>query len=165
MIDALKNFLLQNFGLNLGVFICSMLPVLELRGSIPLGAFRQMPWLLNYVISVIGNFIPVPFILLFIEKLIEFMKKTKLFRGFALWLEKKAVKKSVKLENYSFWGLVVLVAIPLPGTGAWTGSMVAALVGMKFPKAMLAVFPGILIAGVIVTLISYGVLGFLSFML
>ena len=165
MIEAIKEFFSSHLGIHWGVFFCSMIPVIELRGAIPLGAAGGMQWWLNYIIAVIGNFVPVPFILLFIKQIIELMKKVKFLRRFALWLESRAEKNKGRVEQYSFWGLVTLVAIPLPGTGAWTGSLVAALLGMKLPKAMLAIALGILIAGAIVTLISYGVLGFLSFVL
>jgi len=165
MIEAIKEFFSVYLGIHWGVFLCSMIPIIELRGAIPLGTAGGLPWWLNYIIAVVGNFAPVPFILLFIGRIIELMKKVKFLKGFALWLERRAEKNKGKVENYSFWGLVALVAIPLPGTGAWTGSLVAALFGFKMPKAMLAIALGILIAGAIVTLISYGVLGFLSFLI
>ena len=165
MIKALEDFFLNTLGKELCVLFCSMIPIIELRGAIPLGTALGLPWWENYLLAVIGNFIPVPFILLFIRKILELMKKVKHLDKFALWLEKKADKNKERIEKYSFWGLVTLVAIPLPGTGAWTGSLVAALMHVKIPKAMLAVICGILIAGVIVTLISYGVLGFLSFLI
>ena len=165
MINAIENFFLNTLGKELCVLLCSMLPIIELRGAIPLGAALGLPWWENYLLAVIGNFIPAPFILLFIRKILEWMKKVKHLDKFALWLEKKADKNKERIEKYSFWGLFALVAIPLPGTGAWTGSLVAALMHVKFPKAILAVICGILAAGVIVTLISYGVLGFLSFLI
>ena len=165
MIKAIEVFFLNTLGKELCVLLCSMLPIIELRGAIPLGAALGLPWWENYLLAVIGNFIPVPFILLFIRKILEWMKKVKHLDKFALWLEKKADKNKERIEKYSFWGLFALVAIPLPGTGAWTGSLVAALMHVKFPKAILAVICGILAAGVIVTLISYGVLGFLSFLI
>ena len=165
MIKAIEVFFLNTLGKELCVLLCSMLPIIELRGAIPLGAALGLPWWENYLLAVIGNFIPAPFILLFIRKILEWMKKVRHLDKFALWLEKKADKNKERIEKYSFWGLFTLVAIPLPGTGAWTGSLVAALMHVKFPKAMLAVACGILAAGVIVTLISYGALGFLSFLI
>ena len=165
MIKAIEVFFLNTLGKELCVLLCSMLPIIELRGAIPLGAALGLPWWENYLLAVIGNFIPAPFILLFIRKILEWMKKVRHLDKFALWLEKKADKNKERIEKYSFWGLFALVAIPLPGTGAWTGSLVAALMHVKFPKAILAVICGILAAGVIVALISYGVLGFLSFLI
>ena len=165
MINTIKNFFLETLGKELCVFLCSILPVLELRGAIPIGAAFKLPWWENYLLAVAGNCIPGIVILLFVRKLLEWMKKVKYLDKFAFWLEKKADKNKERIEKYSFWGLFTFVAIPLPGTGAWTGSLVAALVHVKVPKALLAVICGILTAGVIVTLISYGVLGFLSFLL
>ena len=164
MIEAIEKFFLETLGRELCVFFCSMIPIIELRGAIPLGAALKLPWWQNYMIAIVGNYLPVPFILLFIRKILELMKKVKGLCKVALWLEKKADKNKEKIEKYSFWGLFAFVAIPLPGTGAWTGSLVAALIHMRFPKAMLAVLCGILTAGVLMTLISYGVLGFLSFL-
>jgi uncharacterized membrane protein len=162
MVDSIKNFIIDVFGAELGVFFCSMLPIIELRGSIPLGAFLDLPWYINYFISVIGNLVPVPFILLFIRAIINWMKGVKIFKKIAFWLEAKAEKNQGKLAKGIFLGLFLFVAIPIPGTGAWTGSLVAALMGIKFKDAFFAVLLGVLTAGVIMTLASYGVVGFLS---
>ena len=108
--------------------------------------------------------LPVPFILLFLRWFLEIMKKTRLLGGIARWLERKADKNKDKVDKYGFWGLTLLVAIPLPGTGAWTGSLVASLMRINFWKALLACFIGVLIAGVIITLAAYGAVGFLSFL-
>ncbi len=164
MLDTFKSFLVRTIGMRWAVFLCSMIPIIELRGSIILGATLELPWWQNYLISVIGNMIPVPFILLLIRWVLGLMKKTRLFGKLAAWLEQKAEKNKPKVEKYGFWGLCILVAIPLPGTGAWTGSLVAALMRINFWKALLAVFIGVLIAGVIMTLASYGVVGFLGFL-
>ena len=168
MAESIKNFFVNLFGNAFGdkiaVFLCSMLPIIELRGSIPLGAACGIPWYLNYIISVVGNLLPVPFILLLIKKIIEWMKTTKVFSRFANWLEAKTEKNKGKLEKGVFVGLMLFVAIPIPGTGAWTGSLLAALTGIKFKKSILAITLGVLIAGVIMTLASYGVVGFLSFL-
>lgn len=165
MVEAIQNFFLEFVGRELCVFFCSMIPIIELRGGIPLAAALGLPWWQSYIIAVIGNMLPVPFILLFIRAVLKWMKKVPGLRRFANWLEKKADKNKEKVEKYSFWGLFLFVAIPIPGTGAWTGSLVAALINTKFPKALLAVALGVLTAGVIMTLISYGILGFLSFLI
>lgn len=167
MTTAIKNFFLKLLGKHLGVFICSMIPIIELRGSIPLGAALGLPFWLNYLLSVIGNLLPVPIILLFVKAVLTWMRRCRvgLFNKISEWLFKKAEKNRPKIEKYGFWGLFVFVAIPLPGTGAWTGSLVAALFDFKFGKAMLSVTLGVLTAGVVFTLISYGVLGFLSILL
>ena len=158
MIDALKEWLVHAVGARFGVFFCAMIPVLELRGAIPLGMFLKMPWWQSYLFAVLGNMLPVPFVLLFITKLIAWMQKSrvKFLNKFGNWLVKKAEKNRGKIEKYSFFGVCLFVAIPLPVTGAWTGSLVAATIGMKFWKALLSCFLGVLIAGVIVTLIAYG---------
>ena len=152
-------------GKRMAVFLCSMIPIIELRGAIPLGAGLGLPWWQNYILCVIGNMLPVPFILLFIKWFIGLMKKTKKLSGLALWLEKKAEKNRPKVEKYGFWGLALFVGIPLPMTGAWTGALVAALFDFKFWRSMLAAFVGVLMAGVIMTLASYGAVGFLGWLL
>lgn len=167
MVEAIQKFFLDTVGEHLCVLICSMIPIIELRGAIPLGAGLGLPFWVNYPLSVIGNLLPVPIILLCIKAVLNWMSKSKvkIFNKVANWLFKKAEKNRPKIEKYSFWGLFLFVAIPLPGTGAWTGSLVAALINMKFGKAILSVALGVMAAGVIMTLVSYGVLGFLSFLL
>ena len=157
MVEAIEQFFLETVGRPWCVFFCSLLPIIELRGAIPLGAGLGLPLWQNYLISITGNMLPVPFILLMIRWVLEVMKKIKGLRKIALWVEAKAEKNRPKIEKYSFWGLFAFVAIPLPGTGAWTGSLVAALIRMDFKKAILAVLLGVLSAGVIMSLISYGV--------
>ena len=146
-------------GAHFGVMICAMLPIIELRGAIPLGAALSMPWWLNYICAVVGNMLPIPFILLFVRKFIAWMtaSRVRFFNRIGGWLTRKAEKNRGRIEKYSFWGVCLFVAIPLPITGAWTGSLVAATIDMKFWKAMLSCLLGVMIAGVIMTLASYGV--------
>ena len=160
MVAAIERFFLETVGKKLCVFFCSMLPIIELRGAIPLGAGFGLPWWLSYILSVAGNMLPVPFILLFVKTVIAWASKSKLaiFNKFAGFLTKKIEKNRDKIAKYSFWGVCFFVAIPLPMTGAWTGSLVAATLDMKFWKALLSCFLGVLIAGAVVTLISYGAL-------
>jgi len=165
MIQAIKDFFIRVVGARGAVFFCSMLPIIELRGSVILGAALDLPWWQNYLISVVGNLLPIVFVLLFINWFLEVLKKVKGLRKISFWLEKKAEKNRPKIERYGFWGLTLFVMIPLPGTGAWTGALAAALMKMKFWKAFLAIVIGVLCAGAIMTLASYGVLGFLSFLL
>ena len=150
---------------HLYVFVLSMVPVIELRAAIPLGAGLGLPILSNYLVSVLGNFLPVPFILLFIRHILAWMKTTKRLSRIALWLEEKAQKHSSKVLRYATFGLFLFVAIPLPGTGAWTGALVASLFGLPRRLSLLSILLGVIIAGVIMCLASYGVLGFLSFLL
>lgn len=159
MIEAIKTFFLETVGKELCVFLCSMIPIIELRGAIPMGAAFGLPIWKTYLLSIVGNMVPVPFILLFIKKIIQWMNnsKVKFFNKIGGFLIRKAEKNREKIEKYSFWGVCLFVAIPLPATGAWTGSLVAAVIDMKFWKAMLSAFVGVLISGIIMTLISYGV--------
>lgn len=156
MIDAIERFFLETVGREWCVFFCSMLPVIELRGAIPLGAGLGLPWWQNFMLSVVGNIAPVPLILLFTRWAIGAMKNVRFLSRFALWLEQKAEKNRGKVEKYAVWGLTLFVAIPLPGTGAWTGSLVAALIGMRFWKGLLSAVLGVLIAGLIMLSVSYG---------
>lgn len=166
MSETISKFFLEIVGKELCVFFCSMLPVIELRGAIPLAFGLGLPWWQAYLISVVGNLLPVPFILLFINAIIKWMSKSKVkfFNKISDFLLTRVEKKRDKIERYSFWGLCLFIAIPLPVTGAWTGSLVAAVVGMKPWKAFLSAFLGVLIAGAVVTLIVYGGIGFLAWL-
>ena len=141
------------------VFIISLFPILELRGGILASSLLDVTMWKGILISAIGNIIPIPFILFFIKKIFAAMKKTKLLRPLVEKMENKAMKKRDQIEKYEFWGLVLFVGIPLPGTGAWTGSLIAALLGVKFKKAFPAVIIGICMATVIMWFISYVLLG------
>lgn len=159
IVNAIQTFFLDTVGEELCVLFCSMIPIIELRGAIPMGAVFGMPWWQSYILSVIGNMLPVPIILLFVKAVITWMGKSKVkfFNKIADFLNKRVEKRRGQIEKYSFWGVCFFVAVPLPVTGAWTGSLVAAMIDMKFWKALVSCFIGVLIAGVIMTLISYGV--------
>ncbi len=134
------------------VFLLSMVPVIELRGSIPLGiGYDLNPWLV-YALSVVGNMVPVPFILLFIRKIFQWMKRFPRLARIAEKFEARAAKKSGAVKKSETIGLCLLVAIPLPGTGAWTGALVAALMNMRMKRALPTIFVGVLLAGLAVTL-------------
>ena len=141
------------------VFIISMCPFLELRGGLLAASLLKVPILKAIPISIIGNIIPIPFILFFIRAIFAWMKKFKIFRGLIERLEKRAMSKSGKVTQYEFMGLVLFVGIPLPGTGAWMGSLIAALLEMDIKKAVVAELIGIAIATVIMSFVSYGLLG------
>ena len=166
MIEAIENFFVNSVGKELGVFICSMIPVIELRGGIPLGAALGLPWWESYLLAVAGNMVPVPVILLFVRKFISWMSasKVKFFNKIAAFLERKAEKNRGKIEKYAFWGICLFVAVPLPITGAWTGALVCATIGEKIWRALVSCFIGVCIAGVIMTLASYGVVAALNFL-
>lgn len=142
-------------------FIISLFPILELRGGLLAAspAFLNVPLGKALISCILGNLLPIPFVLLLIEKILVLMEKWKITAWFAVWLRKKAEKHKPKIEKYGFWGLVLFVGIPLPGTGAWTGSLVASLLHMPFRKSMAACVIGVLMAAVIMTAISYGILG------
>lgn len=134
------------------------LPVLELRGAIPYGVANGLPYFGVLAVSVIGNMLPVPFIILFVRKIFDWMKKkSKSLAGIAEKLEKRAENKMDVIEKYEMLGLFILVAIPLPGTGAWTGSLISALLGLRLKNAFPMILLGVLTAGVIMMIISYGV--------
>ncbi len=141
------------------VFIISMIPILELRGGLIVSRLIQVPITTAVPLCIIGNIIPIPFILLFIKQIFRWLKKVKVFRGLIEKLENRAMSKSDSIKKYEFWGLVLFVGIPLPGTGAWTGSLIAALLEVDFKKAILAELLGIIIATVIMSILSYGLLG------
>lgn len=143
------------------IFIISMIPILELRGGLLAAspALLNVPILRAIPICIIGNLLPIPFILLLIEKVLDLMEKIPGFCKIARWVRQKADKNKGQIEKFGFWGLALFVGIPLPGTGAWTGSLVAALLHMKFGKAIAAILVGIAMATIIMSLLSYGLLG------
>ena len=141
--------------------LISMIPLLELRGSILVAGLLKLPFIQTFIAAVIGNMIPIPFILIFIRKIFEWMKNSriKLIAAIPTKLEKKVMKKSGQIEKYGYWGLFLFVAIPLPGTGAGTGSLLSVLLGMDRKNSLLFIFLGVLTAGLIMSLVGYGVLG------
>ena len=165
MTETLVQWFVQNLGgsaaKELVIFIISMIPILELRGGLLAAgpAFLNVPMWRAIPICIIGNLIPVPFILLFITKIFNWLKGTKHLKPFVERMENRAMNKKDQIEKYEFWGLLLFVGIPLPGTGAWTGSLIAALLGIKFKKAFPAVCLGILLAAFIMTVLSYTVIG------
>ena len=129
LIGMMSGLLSLSFGKQLVVFIISMLPILELRGGLIAASLLELPPVESYIIAIIGNIIPVPFILLLINKILKAMEKSrfKLFNKMHSFLHKKIMKNKGSIEKYGFWGLVLFVGIPLPGTGAWTGAVIAAM--------------------------------------
>ena len=140
------------------IFIISMIPILELRGGIIAAKFLGVNWKLALGICMIGNMIPIPFILLFIKKIFEWMKKTR-FHKIPEFFEKKANAKAESILKYKKLGLFLFVAIPLPGTGAWTGALAASLLGIKLKDAIISILAGVVTAGIIMSIFSYGFLG------
>lgn len=138
-------------------FLISMVPVIELRGAIPIATGAGLsPWI-AIPLAIFGNLLPVPFIILFIKKIFAWMRKTSpKLNAVVDKMEAKAEKNKEKVLKYAFWGLVLFVAIPLPGTGAWTGALVAAMLDMPLKKAFPAIIIGVLGAGIIISFVSYG---------
>ena len=150
-------FLSTVFGKIVATFLVSMVPIIELRGAIPIGVGYGLDYWVVVLVAVVGNVVPVPFIILFIRKIFELMRKwSKKLDGIVTKLEKRAESKSDVVQKYAFWGLFVLVAIPLPGTGAWTGALVAAMLDMRLKRAFPAIALGVLTAAAIVTFVTYG---------
>ncbi len=141
------------------IFIVSMIPILELRGALIVASLMHINMWVALPICIIGNIIPVPFILLLITRIFDHMKKVSVLRGMVHKLENKAMAKADTLEKGEFLGLLLFVGIPLPGTGAWTGSLIAALFGVKYKKAVPAILLGVLLAAVIMSFVSYVLLG------
>lgn len=139
------------------VLLTSMLPVVELRGGIPLARLLELPLWQAIVFSVLGNILPIPFILLFIRKIFDWLRPTKHLGKFVTKMETRAMNKSGSVSKAEFWGLMIFVGIPLPGTGGWTGALIAALLEIDFRKAILAILCGIAIAATIMSLIAYGI--------
>lgn len=140
------------------IFLISLLPLLELRGGILAAGLLKVDIVPAFFICLAGTLLPTPFILLFFRKILDWLKNTR-FVKLVRRVEEKMAKKSKKIEKYKTFGLLIFVAVPLPGTGAWTGSMIAALMGMRFKHSMLSIALGSVIADTIMCLIAYGVLG------
>ena len=139
--------------------LVSMLPVVELRGGIPFGVGIGLPLPLAVLASIVGNMLPIPFLILFTRRVFAWLRcHIPALGGFISRLEKKAESKKKLVLKYEFWGLLVLVAIPLPGTGAWTGALVAALMDLRLKSAVPAIFCGVLVAAAIVSCIVLGLL-------
>jgi uncharacterized membrane protein len=156
MVEAIEQFFLETLGRELCVLLCSMLPIIELRGAIPLGAGLGLSWWQSFGLSVAGNLLPAPFLLLLWQAIMRLLRSFRWTTSVANWLEARALRSREKVENRAFWGLLIFVAIPLPGTGAWTGSLLASLTGIRFWKALLSIVLGVIAAGIIMVLVSYG---------
>lgn len=160
MTETIANFLIDLFGNKipgeLTIFIISLLPVLELRGGLIAAVLLDIELWKAFLICYIANILPVPFIILFIKKIFEFLRRFKVFDKFISKLEAKTEKNKDKIMRYKQWGLLIFVAIPLPGTGAWTGALFAALLDIDLKRSFPIIALGVLIAGIIVATISYG---------
>ncbi len=148
------------------IFLISFLPIFELRGSIPIGIeFFDLSWWKVYLLSVVGNMVPIFFLLIFLDWITKIGFKYQWSKRFLEWIFVRTRKRSALVEKYEELGLILFVAIPLPVTGAWTGSFAAYLLGLKFWKSIACIFIGVLIAGVVVTSVTLGVAHSLKFFL
>lgn len=161
MAETLANFLVELFKdkipPEMTVFFISLLPILELRGGMIAARLLEMDFLKAFAICYVGNMLPIPFILLFIKKIFEWLRRFKFFEKIIVKLEAKTDRNRDKVLRYKSWGLLLFVAIPLPGTGGWTGALMAALLGIDFKRSLPIIALGVLIAGIIMSLITYGV--------
>lgn len=154
---SFMSFLSSTIGKYLMTLLISMVPVIELRGAIPYAVGWGLEPLEAIPIAIIGNLIPVPFIIVFIKKIFMFMRKiSPKLNGIVTRLEDRAESKADTVRKCAFWGLFMFVAIPLPGTGAWTGALIAAMLDMRLKQAFPAIVLGVVTAGVIVAFVSYG---------
>ena len=143
------------------VFFISMVPLIELRGAIPYAIGYNLPVLPSYIIAIIGNMLPVPIIYLFARRVLEFGKDKKYIGKFFTWCLKKGEAGGKKLQEKAgkglYWALFIFVGIPLPGTGAWTGTLAASILDMDFKKSVIAVMAGVILAGIIMGILSLGI--------
>jgi len=167
MSETLAKYFIELFGgripKELIIFIISLFPILELRGGMIAAKLLEVDYLKAIIICYIGNILPIPFILLFIRKIFDFLRYKKGFSKLIRKLEERSLKQSEKVKRWRNLGLVVFVAIPLPGTGGWTGALIAALLEMKIKKAFLLIALGVLIAGVIMSVVAYLIPGYFGY--
>lgn len=153
------NTLGKTFSKEMIVFIISLMPILELRGGLIAAALLKIPYLKAAIICIVGNILPIPFLLLFLNKIFDLMEKWGPTKKIVDYFKNRAVKNKAKIDKYGLLGLILFVGIPLPGTGAWTGALVASVFNMDIKKAIIGIFLGILLAFVIMSILSYGIIG------
>lgn len=160
MTETLASTLAELFkggGKEVAIFIISLLPILELRGGLIAARILGVEFIKAFIICYIANILPVPFILLFINYLFNKMSKWKPTKKIVDWLSNKTLKKKEQIDKYGYFGLFLFVGIPLPGTGAWTGSLLAILLNLDKKKSFITIAIGVLVAGIIMSLLSYGI--------
>lgn len=155
--QALVDFFGNTIPSWLTIFIISMFPILELRGGLIAASLLGVPLVKAFIICYIGNLLPIPFILLLIKKIFQWMRRFPKFAKIVDKMESKAEKGRDRVEKYKEWGLFAFVAIPLPGTGGWTGALISAVLNLDIKKSFLVIALGVLTAGIIMALISYGI--------
>lgn len=159
IIDLFSDFTSLKYGKEVLVFIISMIPILELRGGLIAASLLKINYIKSFIICFIGNIIPIPFILWLITPIFTWLKEKTFLKKFVEKLETRAINKKDKIEKLKYIGLLLFVGIPLPGTGAWTGCLIAALLNMDKKKSLIYSILGVLLAGIIMLIFSYGILG------
>lgn len=158
IVESLVN-LFNGLGKEVIVFIISMLPILELRGGLLAASILNLDFIPGFIISILGNILPIPIVLLFLDKILRWLEKYKVTKNFVKKIENKILSKKKQIEKYGYIGLILFVGIPLPGTGAWTGSALAVLLNVDKKKSFLYIMLGIILASIIMSILSYGILG------
>lgn len=162
IVNSMVEFFRDSIPKELIVFVISLFPILELRGGMIAAKLLDVEFLKAFFICYAGNILPIPFILLFIRRIFQFLKRFDKIGKMIEKLEVRSMRKSDKIKKYRNWGLLAFVAIPLPGTGGWTGSLIAALLDIRISHSFPIIALGILIANVIMSIFSYGLLGALG---
>ena len=161
--EYLVNTLGDSFSPEIVAFFVSMLPVLELRGGLIAAKLMNIEFFKAFAICFVGNMLPIPFILMFIRKIFNLLKKIPKIEQILTKLEARSLRKADGVKKYRLLGLLLFVGIPLPGTGAWTGALIADLLDIRIKHSLPVITAGVLIAGVIISILSYGLLGLVGF--
>lgn len=157
VVTTILEFFTDKMPAELTAFLISLMPILEIRGGMIAARLLELPFWKAFLICYAGNMIPLPFIILFIRKIFEFLRRFGFFRRIIEKLEHKTEKNKEKVLKYEAWGLLLFVAIPLPGTGGWTGALMAALLDIRLKKSLPIIALGVLIAGLIMSGLTYGI--------
>lgn len=157
IVNEITAFLQDKVPEELVAFVISLMPVLECRGGMIAARLMEIPFVKAFLICYLGNMVPIPFIILFIRKIFDFLRRYSFFEKIIVKLEAKTEKNKEKVLRYESWGLLIFVAIPLPGTGGWTGALMAGLLDMRFKRSLPIIALGVLIAGFIMSAVTYGI--------
>ena len=160
--DFLVEFFIDLFGgisKDIIIFVISLMPILELRGGLLAASLLDVEFIRAAVICIVGNVLPIPFVLLFLRLVLDLFEKWNVTKKIVIWLEKKVEEKREQIDKYGYLGLIIFVGVPLPGTGAWTGALLAVMLGLDRKKSFVCIIIGVLMAAVIMSVLSYGILG------
>ncbi len=157
IVDAITGLLQDKIPAELVAFVISLCPILECRGGMIAARIMEIPFIKAFIICCVGNLLPIPFIILFIRKIFDFLRRFSFFEKIITKLEAKTEKNKEKVLRYKSWGLLLFVAIPLPGTGGWTGALMAALLDIRIKRSLPIIALGVIIAGFIMSGLTYGI--------